>query len=201
VNVGVFGGTFDPVHIGHLIIAEEARVRLKLSVVLFVPAGQPWLKVDHAITPVLDRVEMLRRSIANNPCFKLSTIEVDRPGPSYTVDTIASLRDELGAQSFFFILGSDSLGGLPSWKQPGRLVQLCQLVVVPRLGVNPPDLGAFASSIPGLMDRVTWLDAPVIGVSSSEIRERVARGLPIRYLVPEEVGKYIVERRLYEKQS
>jgi len=201
VNVGVFGGTFDPVHIGHLIIAEEARVRLKLSVVLFVPAGQPWLKVDHAITPVLDRVEMLRRSIANNPCFKLSTIEVDRPGPSYTVDTIASLRDELGAQSFFFILGSDSLGGLPSWKQPGRLVQLCQLVVVPRLGVNPPDLSAFASSVPGLMDRVTWLDAPVIGVSSSEIRGRVARGLPIRYLVPEEVGKYIVERRLYEKQS
>lgn len=201
MNVGVFGGTFDPVHTGHLIVAEEARVRLKLSVVLFVPAGQPWLKVDHVITPALDRVEMVRRSIAKNPYFRLSTVEVDHPGPSYTVDTIASLRDELGAQSFFFILGWDSLGGLPLWKQPGKLVQLCQLVVVPRLGLNLPDLSSLASSVPGLMDKVTRLDAPIIGVSSSEIRQRVARGLSIHYLVPDEVGKYIAERRLYEKES
>jgi len=201
VNIGVLGGTFDPVHIGHLIVAEEARVRLKLTVVLFVPAGQPWLKVDHVITPALDRVEMVRRSIANNPSFKLSTLEVDRPGPSYTVDTIASLRDELGTQSFFFILGWDSLAGLPLWKQPGRLVQLCQLVVVPRLGLNLPDLSSLAVSVPGLMDKVTRLDTPIIGVSSSEIRQRVARGLSIRYLVPDEVGKYIAERRLYEQQG
>lgn len=201
MNVGVFGGTFDPVHTGHLIVAEEARVRLKLSVVLFVPVGQPWLKIDHVITPALNRVEMVRRSIANNPYFKLSTVEVDRPGSSYTVDTIASLRDELGTQSFFFILGWDSLAGLPLWKQPAKLVQLCQLVVVPRLGLNLPDLSSFASSVPGLMDRVTRLDAPIIGVSSSEIRERVAQGLSIRYLVPDEVAKYIAERSLYEKQS
>lgn len=197
MNVGVFGGTFDPVHIGHLIVAEEARVRLKLSVVLFVPAGQPWRKIDHVITPALDRVEMVRRSITNNPYFKLSTVEVDRPGPSYTVDTIASLRDELGAQSFFFILGWDSLAGLPLWKQPGKLVQLCQLVAVPRLGLNLPDLSSLASSVPGLMDKVTRLDAPIIGVSSSEIRQRVARGLSIHYLVPDEVEKYIKQNGLY----
>lgn len=201
MNVGVFGGTFDPVHIGHLIVAEQARVKLKLSVVLFVPAGQPSLKIDHVITPALDRVEMVRRSIADNPCFKLSTLEVDRPGPSYTVDTIASLRDELGTQSFFFILGWDSLAGLPLWKQPEKLLQLCQLVVVPRLGLNLPDLSSLASSVPSLMDKVTRLDTPIIGVSSSEIRQRVAQGLSIRYLVPDEVGKYIAERRLYEQQS
>jgi nicotinate-nucleotide adenylyltransferase len=201
VNVGVFGGTFDPIHTGHLIVAEEARVRLQLSAVLFVPAGQPWLKIDHVITPPLDRVEMVRRSIAQNPYFRLSTVEVDRHGPSYTVDTIANLRDELGTQSFFFILGWDSLAGLPLWKQPGRLVQLCQLVVVPRLGLKLPDLSSLASSVPGLEDRVTRLDAPIIGVSSSEIRERVAQGLSIRYLVPDGVAEYIAERRLYEKQS
>lgn len=201
MNVGVFGGTFDPIHAGHLIVAEQARIRLKLSVVFFVPAGQPWLKIDHIITPALDRVEMVRRSIVNNPYFKLSTVEVDHPGPSYTVDTIASLRDELGAQSFFFILGSDSLAGLALWKEPAKLVQLCQLVVVPRLGLNLPDLSSLASSVPGLIDRVTRLDAPIIGISSSEIRQRVAQGLSIRYLVPDEVGEYIAERSLYRKQS
>ncbi len=201
MSVGILGGTFDPIHTGHLIVAEEARIRLKLSEVLFVPAGQPWLKVDHVITPALDRVEMVRRAIADNPYFKLCTLEAERPGPSYTVDTIASLRDELGTQSFFFILGWDSLAGLLLWKQPDKLVQLCQLVVVPRLGLNLPELSSLASSVPGLMDKVTRLDTPIIGVSSSEIRQRVAQGLSIRYLVPEEVGKYIAERRLYEKQS
>jgi len=197
VNIGILGGTFDPIHTGHLVVAEEARQRLKLSEVLFVPAGQPWLKIDHVITPVSDRVEMVRRAIADNPCFKLSTLEVDRPGPSYTVDTIASLRDELGTQSFFFILGWDSLAGLPRWKQPDKLVQLCQLVIVPRLGLNLSDLSSLASSIPGLRNKVTRLDTPIIGVSSSEIRQRVVQGLSIRYLVPEEVEKYIADRRLY----
>lgn len=201
MSIGILGGTFDPIHTGHLIVAEEARIRLKLSEVLFVPAGQPWLKVDHVITLALDRVEMVRRAIADNPCFKLCTLEVERPGPSYTVDTIASLRDELGIQSFFFILGWDSLVELPLWKQPDKLVQLCQLVVVPRLGLNLPDLSSLASSVPGLMDKVTRLDTPIIGVSSSEIRQRVARGLSIRYLVPEEVEKYIAERKLYKEQS
>jgi len=110
VNIGILGGTFDPIHIGHLVVAEEARMKLELSEVVFVPAGQPWLKQDRHITPALHRVEMVRRAIADNPYFKLSTLEVDRLGPSYTVDTLTSLQDQLSSESsLFFILGRDTL--------------------------------------------------------------------------------------------
>jgi nicotinate-nucleotide adenylyltransferase len=198
MNIGVLGGTFDPIHIGHLIVAEEARVKLGLGEVLFVPVGQPWLKVDHAITPAIHRVEMVRRAIATNSHFRLCTIEVERPGPSYTVDTITMLQRQLGAQiKIFFILGCDSLAELPLWKEPQTLVQLCRLVAVPRLDSVLPDLKSLESSIPGIIDSVIQLDMPIIGISSSDIRERVAEGLSIRYLVPEEVEKYIVEQKLY----
>jgi nicotinate-nucleotide adenylyltransferase len=196
VNIGVLGGTFDPIHIGHLVIAEEARIKLGLSEVLFVPAGQPWLKLDRNITPAVHRVEMVRRAIADNPHFKLCTLEVERAGPSYTVDTLTMLRKQLGSEaSLFFILGRDTLAELPLWKEPETLVQLCRLVVPPRLGSK--DLKHLETAIPGLLDKVIQLDMPVIGISSSEIRQRLAQGLPIRYLVPPEVEKYITEHKIY----
>jgi nicotinate-nucleotide adenylyltransferase len=196
VNIGVLGGTFDPIHIGHLIVAEEARIRLGFSEVLFVPAGQPWLKLDHSITPAAHRVEMVRRAIAANPYFKLSTLEVERPGPSYTVDTMTMLQKQLGSEaSLFFILGHDTLAELPLWKEPKKLVQLCRLVVAPRLGSK--DLKHLETSISGLLEKVIQLDMPVIGISSSGIRQRIAQGLSIRYLVPDEVEKYITEQRIY----
>ena len=197
MNIGILGGTFDPIHIGHLIIAEEARVKLGLSEVLFVPAGHPWLKVDRAITSAASRVEMVRRAIGGNHHFRLCTLEVERSGPSYTVDTIASLKEELGEQSFFFILGQDSLNDLPLWKDPAGLVELCRLVVVPRLGLSLPEFNSGSFAIPGLADRVIELPTPVIGVSSSEVRQRVARGLPVRYLVVDGVADYIAEQGLY----
>jgi len=196
VNIGVLGGTFDPIHIGHLVVAEEARIRLGFKEVLFVPAGHPWLKLDRNITPAAHRVEMVRCAIADNPHFKLCTLEVERPDPSYTVDTLMMLREQLGNEaSFFFILGRDTLAELPSWKEPKKLVQLCQLVVAPRLGAK--DLKHLETSIPGLLDKVIQLDMPVIGISSSGIRQRIAQGLSIRYLVPAEVGKYITEQKIY----
>jgi nicotinate-nucleotide adenylyltransferase len=196
VNVGVLGGTFDPIHIGHLVIAEEARTKLGLSEVLFVPAGQPWLKQDRDITPAAHRVEMVRRAIADNPQFKLCTLEVERPGPSYAVDTLTFLQKQLGSQaSLFFILGRDTLAELPLWKEPQEVMRLCKLVVPPRLGSK--DLRHLEKAIPGLLDKVIQLDMPVIGISSSEIRQRIAQGLPIRYLVPPEVEKYITEQRIY----
>jgi nicotinate-nucleotide adenylyltransferase len=196
MNIGVLGGTFDPVHIGHLIIAEEARLKLGLSKVLFVPAGQPWLKQDRNITPAVHRVEMVRRAIADNPFFELSTLEVERAGPSYTVDTLTMLGKQLGSRaSLFFILGRDTLAELPLWKEPQKVVQLCRLVVPPRLGSR--DLKHLEKAIPGLLERVIQLDMPVIGISSSEIRQRIAQGLPIRYLVPPAVEKYITEHRMY----
>jgi nicotinate-nucleotide adenylyltransferase len=196
VNIGVLGGTFDPIHIGHLVVAEEARIKLGLSEVLFVPAGQPWLKQDRDITPAVHRVEMVRRAIADNPYFKLSTLEVDRPGPSYTMDTLTLLQDQLSSEaSLFFILGRDTLAELPLWKEPRKVIQLCRLVVPPRLGSR--DLRHLEEAIPGLLERVIQLDMPVIGISSSEIRQRIARGLPVRYLVPAEVEKYITEQGIY----
>jgi nicotinate-nucleotide adenylyltransferase len=197
MNIGILGGTFDPIHIGHLVVAEEARVKLDLSEILFVPAGQPWLKVDHTITPATQRVEMLRLAIASNAHFKLCTLEVERSGPSYSIDTITALRSQLGEQSFFFILGSDSLAGFHLWKEPARLVQVCQLVVVPRLDLNSPGLESLEPLIPGLARSVIQLDAPIMEVSSSKIRQRIAQGLPIHYLVPEVVEKYILEQKLY----
>jgi nicotinate-nucleotide adenylyltransferase len=204
VNIGILGGTFDPIHIGHLVGAEEARIKLEFSQVLFVPTGQPWLKLDRNITPAVHRVEMVRRAIASNPYFKLCTLEVDRPGPSYTVDTLMILREQMGNEAnLFFILGRDTLAELPLWKEPQKLVQLCRLVVAPRTvlsevqGLVPQDLKHLETAIPGLLDKVIQLDMPVIGVSSSEIRRRLAQGLPIRYLVPAEVEKYITEHRVY----
>ena len=160
------------------------------------PAGQPWLKRDHNITEAVHRVEMVRRAIADNSHFKLCTLEVECPGPSYTVDTLAMLQKQLGSEaSLFFILGRDTLDELPLWKEPQKLVQLCRLVVPPRLGAK--DLKHLEKAIPGLLDKVIQLDMPVIGISSSEIRQRIAQGLTIRYLVPPEVEKYITEHKIY----
>lgn len=197
MNIGILGGTFDPIHVGHLVVAEEARVKLGLSEVLFLPAGQPWLKVDRTVTPAIHRVDMVRLAITGNPYFKLCTLEVKRDGPSYSIDTITALRSQLGAQSFFFILGNDSLAGFHLWKEPAKLVQMCRLVVVPRLGLSLTDLNSLETRIPALVHNVTQLDAPIMEVSSSEIRQRVAQGLSIRYLVPDKVGEYIVEQKLY----
>jgi len=198
VNIGVLGGTFDPIHVGHLILAEEARIKLRLNKVLFVPAGQPWLKVGHVITPQNHRVEMVRLAIAGNPYFELCTLEVERSGPSYTVDTITMLQKKSGSEAcFFFILGHDTLADLPLWKEPRKLVQMCRLVVAPRLSSSLLDLNSLESAIPGVLDNIIQLDMPVVEISSSEIRRRLAQGLSIRYLVPAEVEKYIMEQKLY----
>ncbi|GAH87402.1 unnamed protein product, partial [marine sediment metagenome] len=161
MNIGVLGGTFDPIHIGHLILAEEVRARLNLAEILFVPAGQPWLKVDSPISPAEHRVEMVRLAIADKPYFKLSTMEIERAGPTYTVDTMAELKAQLGAgEELFFILGWDNLAELPRWWQPSRLITMCRLVAVPRPGLPRPDLEALETSIPGLSQRVTLMDKP-----------------------------------------
>ena len=202
MNIGVLGGTFDPIHSGHLVIAEEARLRLRLAKVLFVPAGQPWLKTGRNITPAAHRVEMVKRAIAANPYFELSTVEVDRPGPSYTVETITILQQQLGAEArIFFLVGWDSLAELPEWKEPAKLIQLCKLVAVTRPGFSRPDLKALESSVPGVTQSVIWLDIPPVDISSSDIRNRVAQGLSIHGLVPEEVESYIKEQKLYRKRK
>jgi nicotinate-nucleotide adenylyltransferase len=198
MNIGVLGGTFDPVHNGHLIVAEEVKTRLNLAEIIFVPAGQPWLKAAKPISPAEHRLQMLRLAIADKPYFKLSSIEIERTGPSYTIDTIAELRDKFGSEDeLFFILGWDSLAELPQWREPSRLIKMCYLVAVPRPGYPRPKLKTLEVIIRGLSQRVMLMKKPEIDISASAIRERVARGLSIRHLVPEPVNRYIKEHRLY----
>ena len=197
MRVGIFGGTFDPIHLGHLIVAEEVRIRLKLLKIIFIPAGNPWLRQD-PVTPARHRLEMVRLAIKSNPFFELSDLEVERPGPTYTVDTLIELREKFGPEvEFYFIIGPDALAELPRWKSPEQLIKLCQLVGVRRPGAREPELDELERAIPGLSSRLIFVDEPQIGISSTEIRERVAQGLSIRYLVPDEVQDYIYRHKLY----
>ncbi len=197
-KIGILGGTFDPVHNGHLAVAEEVRARLKLSRVVFVPAGVPWMRANAPVAAVEHRREMVRLAISDRPYFELSTVDIDRPGPSYTVDTLTELQSRFGVGAeLYFILGWGSLAELPRWREPSRLLKLCRLVAVPRPGYPPPDLKSLEAAIPGISKRLVLLDKPEVDVSATEIRERVRKGISIKHLVPEAVEKYIKEHRLY----
>jgi nicotinate-nucleotide adenylyltransferase len=198
VNIGLIGGTFDPIHNGHILIAREVKARLKLAEVIFVPAGQPWMKSEKPITPAVHRLEMVRMAIAPYPYFKVSTMEVDRVGPTYTIDTILGIRAKLNAEDeVYFILGWDSLVQFPRWRDAPRLIKMCRLTAVPRPGYTLPDLNSLEAKIPGLSGRVVLLDKPEIDISATDIRQRVAQGLSINHLVPRVVAIYIRKHRLY----
>ncbi|HEY51391.1 MAG TPA: nicotinate-nucleotide adenylyltransferase [Dehalococcoidia bacterium] len=198
MNVGILGGTFDPVHNGHLIMAEVVREQLNLNEVLFIPAGQPWLKTEHIITPAEHRMQMLRLALDDTPYFRISEMEIERPGPTYTIDTINALKESLEeADELFFILGQDNLMQLPQWHEALDLIQLCYFVAAPRPGVKKPDLKALEAKLPGIKQRVMLMKQPLVDISATDIRERVARGLSVRHLVPEPVNRYIKEHRLY----
>lgn len=198
MKLGLLGGTFDPIHNGHLAVAEEVKDRLDLNEVLFVPAGQPWLKADTPVSPAEHRVVMVRLATAGIAYYITSTMEVEREGPSYTLDTLAEIWHRLGTgDDVYFILGWDGLSQLPRWHAPERIIRLCRLVAVPRPGATRPDLAALEGSIPGLSERVIMLDKPQVDISASDIRERVARGVSITGLVPQVVEDYIREHGLY----
>ncbi len=193
---GIFGGTFDPPHIGHLILAETARSELGLSEVVFMPAADPPHKQGKVLTPTEHRVEMVRRAIAPNGRFALSMLDV-REGPNYTVDTMRLLREEWGnTVEIYFLLGLDSLIDLPSWHKPLELLDLVKLAVVARPGYHA-DMASLERALPGIVDRVVFVPAPLIGISSTAIRSRVQEGDSIRYLVPRSVETYIYEQGLY----
>jgi nicotinate-nucleotide adenylyltransferase len=201
MKIGVLGGTFDPVHLGHLAIAEEARKSLDLAEVVMIPAGQPLLRLPHPITPSSHRLQMLRLAVAERPYFKVSAMEIERPGPSYTVDAIAELRVRYDiGDEIYFILGWDSLAHFTEWREPSRLLRMCYLVAVPRPGWPPPKLEALEASVPGISQRVVFLEKPCLDISATAIRERAARGLSLRHLVPGSVAAYIKEHKLYSEQ-
>ncbi len=201
MKTGIIGGTFDPVHNGHMMIAGEAMKRLDLDEVLFIPTSQTPLKEDNAVTPVEHRVAMIELALAANPAFRLSTIEIDRAGISYTVDTIDALKKSPGDDcELYFIVGLDNLKTLPRWKEPDRLVKMCRLVAVRRPGYEIPDIEELEKDVPGLSESLVIIDEMAPDISATDIRNRIAAGLPVDTLVPAPVEKYIRRTGLYIRQ-
>jgi nicotinate-nucleotide adenylyltransferase len=202
MRVGVFGGTFDPIHLGHLAVARSIQATLCLGKVVLVPAGQPWLKAGTPVSSVNDRVEMLRLAIARQKSFVLSTIEAERPGPSYSVDTMETLRRQSESDSvLFFLLGSDALMDIARWKEPRRLIQICQLVAFARPGFRLPTMDSLEAAVPGLSGRVVFVEVPQVNIQATDIRSRIAEGRSIKRLVPRAVERYILEHGLYKAAS
>lgn len=198
MKTGVLGGTFDPVHNGHIAIAEETRSSLDLTEVIFIPAAQSPLKGEETILAAEYRVEMVRLAISGHPGFSLSRLEVDRPGLSFTVDTIRELRKGLdAADELYFIIGWDGLAQFPRWREPARIIEMCRLVTLPRPGYSLPDLETLEAGLPGITERLTIMDKPEVNISATEIRELVLKGLSIDHLVPAPVAEYITKNKLY----
>jgi nicotinate-nucleotide adenylyltransferase len=200
MKLGVIGGTFDPPHIGHLILTEEARLALGLEQVLFVPAGAPWRKAGQELSPREDRLAMVRLAVGDDPDFAVSTLEIEREGPSYTAETLAALRDQFGLEAeFFFIMGADSLADFPHWHQPQRILELARLAVAERPEREDEGVGGILAEdlARAMRERVVWLPMPRIDISATAVRDRVRRGLSIRYWVPSAVEEYIRKHRLY----
>ena len=202
MRVGVVGGTFDPVHLGHLAMGEEARVQLGLDQLLFLPAGQPWMKDGRPLSRAEHRVEMLKLATASNPYFRVCLEEVNRPGPTYTVDTLEVLAKKLGPETtWYFIVGQDALQEFHRWKQPEKVLTLCHLVVVERQGYGEFDSEELTSRFPAARGRLQSFSMPQIAISSTEARRRAAQGVSLRYHVPDAVTGYIEALGLYREES
>ncbi|MGW5079276.1 nicotinate-nucleotide adenylyltransferase [Micromonospora echinospora] len=191
-RVGIMGGTFDPIHHGHLVAASEVADRFGLDEVVFVPTGQPWQKAEEAVTPAEDRYLMTVIATASNPRFQVSRVDIDRGGPTYTVDTLRDLHAEYGAKAqLFFITGADALERILSWKDLDEALELAHFIGVTRPGFELTD-----KHLPA--DSVSLVQVPAMAISSTDCRARVARGEPVWYLVPDGVVQYIAKRRLYQ---
>ena len=188
------GGTFDPIHHGHMVAASEAATRFDLDEVVFVPTGQPWQKSDRQVSAAEDRYLMTVIATASNPRFTVSRVDIDRPGMTYTVDTLRDIRAERGDDvDLYFITGADALAQILTWRDAERLFDLAHFVGCTRPGV---ELGSPAiAELP--QDRVTVMEIPALAISSTDCRQRVAHGQPIWYLVPDGIVQYIAKRRLY----
>ena len=194
-RIGVMGGTFDPIHHGHLVAASEVAQFFALDEVVFVPTGQPWQKDDRKVSPSEDRYLMTVIATASNPRFSVSRIDIDRAGPTYTIDTLRDLRAERGKDAeLFFITGADALSRMMSWQDVNELFELAHFV-----GCTRPGHRLTGHGLPE--DRVSLLEIPALAISSTDCRERVAHGQPIWYLVPDGIVQYIAKRRLYRRDD
>jgi nicotinate-nucleotide adenylyltransferase len=193
-RLGVMGGTFDPVHHGHLLTAEEAAVQFRLDEVVFVPTGRPWMKEHVEVSAPEHRYLMTVIATASNPRFSVSRLEVDRDGPTYTVDTLRELKLERGDVDLFFVTGADAMLEILEWKDPEEVLELAHFIAATRPGY---DLTRFEAGTAIKHPNVSVMNIPALAISSTDIRQRVREGRPIRYLVPEGVESYIAKAGLY----
>jgi len=195
------GGTFDPIHFGHLVLAQSVQDTLGLQKILFIPTGDPPHKKHQSVTDAARRLEMVQLAIEDNPGFACSPMEVDRQGYSYTVDTLEQLKVQYGSMcALYFITGADAIVDILVWKDVARLAKLCQFVAATRPGTDKEKLSNFLEDLPGyLQKKVEIIQVPALEISSSDIRRRVAQGRPITYLLPKNVENYIWENKLYQQ--
>ena len=196
-RIGIFGGTFDPPHLGHLILASEAYDQLSLTRLLWMLTPRSPHKPDQDISDTAHRVAMVERAIRDDSRFELSTLELDRPAPQYTLDTLLALRDLHPAADLILLIGGDSLRDLPTWRSPADLVRACREIGVMRRPGQTVEIEAVEAAIPGLREKVRFVDAPLLEISSREIRKRIAEGRSFRYFLPQAVHEYIVAQGLY----
>ena len=196
-RIGIFGGTFDPPHLGHLILASEARVQLKLTRLLWVLTPVPPHKMNRPISSLDDRLAMVKLALNDEPSFELSNIEIERPGPHYTLDTVRIFSKLYPNDDLILLLGGDSLRDLPTWHRPADLVAACHQIGVMRRPGDSIDMASLEKKIPGLNSKVKFVEAPLLEIASSEIRRRAARGLQFRYYLLPTVYQYIQEHNLY----
>ncbi len=200
MRLGIFGGTFDPIHLGHLILAEEAWFQLGLDQVLLAPAADPPHKRGQGKSPAAQRVHMVELAVAENPHLALCRVDVDRPGPHYTLDTVRLLRAQYGATAeLFFLMGLDSLADLPAWHKPQELLQACTLVAFSRPDVEF-DWAALEAALPGVRGQVILLPMPLLEISGRDLRQRARTGRPLRYQVLPQIEQYIRAQALYREE-
>ncbi|MCI0460779.1 MAG: nicotinate-nucleotide adenylyltransferase [Gemmataceae bacterium] len=204
MRIGVFGGTFDPVHLGHLILAEQCREQGRLDQVWFVPAASPPHKQDQSLTSFAQRVEMLALALAGQPAFLINELERNRPGPSYTVHTLEEIRSSHPDAELFLPIGSDTLHDLHTWYQPARILEMATLLVTHRPGWDPVPAERLREALhlpPEAPVRLQLVESPLIDIASRELRRRAAEGRSLRYLVPRAVEAYIHDKRLYRPEA
>jgi nicotinate-nucleotide adenylyltransferase len=200
-RIGIFGGTFDPPHLGHLILASEARAQLRLTRLLWVLTPQSPHKQSQDISSVADRLELVRCAIANEPTFELSIIEFERPAPQYTIDTILAIQEKNPSAELILLIGGDSLRNLATWHRPLDLVTACREIGVMRRPDQPAQLYSLNAVLPGLKEKVRFVDTPLLEISSREIRRRIAGKMEYRYFLPPAVYDYIQAHHLYGASS
>jgi nicotinate-nucleotide adenylyltransferase len=198
MRIGIFGGTFDPPHVGHLILAEECRSQLQLDLLLWAVTDNPPHKRYTNVSPIEQRVALVEKAIHGNPAFLLSRIDIDRPGPHYAIDTMNLLHKEYPDSQLFYLMGGDSLHDLPTWQRPQDFLRVCDGIGVMRRHEDDVDLESLEKVMPGISKKVNIVEAPILEISSKQIRQRISEGMGYRYYLRDAVYQAILDLGLYK---